>query len=52
MGIVIGLSTLKEDPNTYPSLVTSSIKNQINTQEKEERLLHLLQFLSFIKSLA
>ena len=24
-----------EDPNTYPSLVTSSIKNQINTQEKE-----------------
>jgi len=37
--------------HTYPSLVTSYIGNQINTQEKEERLFHLLQFLSFIKSL-
>ena len=36
---------------TYPSLLTSYIGNQINTQEKEERLFHLLQFLSFIKSL-
>lgn len=36
---------------TYPLLLTSYIGNRINTQEKEERLIHLLQFLSFIKSL-
>jgi hypothetical protein len=36
---------------TYPSLLTSSIESQTNTQEEEERFFHLLQFLSFIKSL-
>ena len=36
---------------TYQSLVTSYLENQINIQGKEERLFHLLQFLSFIKSL-
>jgi hypothetical protein len=36
---------------TYPSLLTSYLENGIGTQEEEERLFHLLQFLSFIKSL-
>lgn len=36
---------------TYPSLLTSYLENGIGTKEKEERLFHLLQFLSFIKSL-
>jgi hypothetical protein len=34
-----------------PSLLTSYLKNQIMAEEKEKRLFHLLQFLSFIKSL-
>ena len=33
------------------SLVTSYLENKINTFEEEGRLLHLLQFLSFIRSL-
>ena len=38
--------------STYSSLVTSYIENQrITNQEEEKRLFHLLQFLSFIKSL-
>ena len=37
---------------TYRSLVTSYIENQrIKNQDEEERFFHLLQFLSFIKSL-
>jgi hypothetical protein len=36
---------------TSPSLLTSYLENEIGTQEEEERLFHLLQFLSFIKSL-
>ena len=34
-----------------PSLLTSYLKNQIMSEEEEERFFHLLQFLSFIKSL-
>jgi len=37
---------------TFRPLVTSYLKNQlITTQEEAERLFHLLQFLSFVKSL-
>ena len=37
---------------TFRPLVTSYLENQIITnQEEEERLFHLLQFLSFVKSL-
>jgi len=34
-----------------PSLLTSYLENRIMAEEEEERLFHLLQFLSFIKSL-
>ena len=34
-----------------PVLVTNYFGNQISSQKDEERLFHLLQFLSFIKSL-
>jgi hypothetical protein len=38
--------------SNYSSLVTSYLENQrITNQEEEKRLFHLLQFLSFIKSL-
>ena len=38
--------------STYRSLVTSYLENQIiDNQEEEERFFHLLQFLSFVKSL-
>ncbi len=38
--------------STYTSLVTSYLENQrINNQAEEERIFHLLQFLSFVKSL-
>ena len=38
--------------STYSLLVTSYLENQrITNQEEEKRLFHLLQFLSFIKSL-
>ena len=33
------------------SLVTSYLKNQIMSEEEEERLFHLFQFLYFVKSL-
>ena len=34
-----------------PTLLTSYLKNRIMSEEEEKRLFHLLQFLSFIKSL-
>lgn len=37
--------------STYNSLLISYFKNQINSNEEEERLFHLLQFLSFVKNL-
>ena len=37
--------------STYPSLFTSYLENRRTTQDEEERVFHLLQFLSFIKSL-
>ena len=37
--------------STSPSLLTSYLENQINTQEAEERFFHLVQFLSFINKL-
>jgi len=38
--------------STYTSLVTSYLENQIiKNQAEEERIFHLLQFLSFVKSL-
>ena len=49
---ILDFQRRQQDFRIYQSLVTSYIENQIiRNQEEEERLFHLLQFLSFLRGL-
>ena len=48
---VIDFQRRQQKNNTSHSLVTSYLETRMNNQEEEERLFHLFQFLSFVKSL-
>ena len=47
---VIDFQRRQQKNNTSYSLVTSYLETRMNNQEEEERLFHLFQFLSFVKS--